>query len=237
MTQETKVDGKTEGPTEVTEPEPVEESPDLQSAPAVGKWPWQISAAIAAVALTAVLVVLAFGWVYIVQHNEAQERDDWEQLLGLIDRIQNIALFVLGALLGVSVTGAATKSAAVAADKNKKEAEKLHGVALQNMQAADNNKQVADLAVRDARAAATELASQISQTKKSSGQNLRERIGGEIPLVDLSQETSIGALRELVNNETGSYVVLPQSRLDDVPGVPDTSDAERMVSELRERWG
>lgn len=237
MTQEAKVDGKTEGPTEVTEPEPVEESPDLRSAPAVGKWPWQISAAIAAVALTAVLVVLAFGWVYIVQHNEAQERDDWEQLLGLIDRIQNIALFVLGALLGVSVTGAATKSAAVAADKNKKEAEKLHGVALQNMQAADNNKRVADLAVRDARAAATELASQISQTKKSSGQNLRERIGGEIPLVDLSQETSIGALRELVNNETGSYVVLPQSRLDDVPGVPDTSDAERMVSELRERWG
>lgn len=237
MTQEANVDGKTEAPTEVKEPEPVGESPDVQSAPAVGKWPWQISAAIAAVALTAVLVVLAFGWAYIVQHNEAQERADWEQLLGLIDRIQNIALFVLGALLGVSVTGAATKSAAIAADKNKKEAEKLHDAALQNMQVADNNKQVAELAVRDTRAATSELASQIAQTKASSGQNLRERIGGDIPLVDLSQDTSIGALRKLVNNGSGSYVMVPQSRLDDVPGAPDTHNAERMVAELRRRWG
>ena len=234
MTQN--ANGDAEAPTEVKEPEPVAESPDVQSAPAVGKWPWQISAAIAAVALTAVLVVLAFGWAYIVQHDEAQEQADWEQLLGLIDRIQNIALFVLGALLGVSVTGAATKSAAIAADKNKKEAEKLHDAALQNMQVADNNKQVAELAVRDTRAAASELASQIAQTKASAGQNLRERIGGDIPLVDLSQDTSIGALRGLVNNGSGSYVVLPQSRLDDVPGAPDTRNAERLVAELQDRW-
>ena len=234
MTQNANVDA--EAPTEVKEPEPVAESPDVQSAPAVGKWPWQISAAIAAVALIAVLVVLAFGWAYIVQHNEAQERADWEQLLGLIDRIQNIALFVLGALLGVSVTGAATKSAAIAADKNKKEAEKLHDAALQNMQVADNNKQVAELAVRDTRAAASELASQIAQTKASSGQNLRERIGGDIEPVDLSQDTSIAALRELVNNGSGGYVVFPQARLDDVPGAPDTRDAERLVAELQDRW-
>jgi hypothetical protein len=234
MTQN--ANGDAEAPTEVKEPEPVAENPDVQSAPAVGKWPWQISAAIAAVALTAVLVVLAFGWAYIVQHDEAQEQADWEQLLGLIDRIQNIALFVLGALLGVSVTGAATKSAAIAADKNKKEAEKLHDAALQNMQVADNNKQVAELAVRDTRAAASELASQIAQTKASAGQNLRERIGGDIPLVDLSQDTSIGALRGLVNNGSGSYVVLPQSRLDDVPGAPDTRNAERLVAELQDRW-
>lgn len=234
MTQNT--NGDAEAPTEVKEPEPVAESPDVQSAPAVGKWPWQISAAIAAIALTAVLVVLAFGWAYIVQHNEAQEQADWEQLLGLIDRIQNIALFVLGALLGVSVTGAATKSAAIAADKNKKEAEKLHDTALQNMQVADNNKQVAELAVRDTRAAASELASQIAQTKASSGQNLRERIGGDIEPVDLSQDTSITALRELVNNGSGGYVVFPQSRLDDVPDTPDTRDAERLVAELQDRW-
>ena len=241
MTQNT--NGDAEGPTEVKEPEPVAESPDVQSAPAVGKWPWQISAAIAAVALTAVLVVLAFGWAYIVQHNEAQERADWEQLLGLIDRIQNIALFVLGALLGVSVTGAATKSAAIAADKNKKEAEKLHDAALQNMQVAENNKQVAEnkdrvvkIAVRDVRAATSELASQIAQTKASSGQNLRERIGGDIEPVDLSQDTSVAALRELVNNGSGGYVVFPQSRLDDVPGAPDTRNAERLVAELQDRW-
>lgn len=243
MTQNANGDGETETPTEVQEPEPVGESADVQSPPAVGKWPWQISAAIAAVALIAVLLVLALGWAYIVQHDEAQEQADWEQLLGIIDRVQNIALFVLGALLGVSVTGAAAKSAATVADKNKKEAEKQHDAALQNMQAAENNKQVAEekeqvvkIAVRDVRTATSELASQIAQTKASSGQNLRERIGGDIPLVDLSQDTSMAALRKLVNKGSGRYMVLPQSRLDDVPGTPDTRDAERLVAELQDRW-
>lgn len=234
MTQN--ANGETEAPTELQKPEPVEESPDVQSPPPVGKWPWQISAAIAAVALIAVLLVLALGWAYIVQHNEAQERADWEQLLGIIDRVQNIALFVLGALLGVSVTGAAAKGAATAADQNKKEAEKQHDAAMQNMQAAENNMKVAEVAVRDTRAATSELASQIAQMKASSGQDLLDRIGEDAQVLDLTQTGSVDSLSDLGLNGAVRYVVLPESSLDAVPGVPDTRDAERLVAELQDRW-
>jgi hypothetical protein len=230
------IEGVTGIPTELKEPEPVAESPDVQNAPAVGKWPWQISAAIAAVALIAVLVVLTFGWMYVVQHNEAQERADWEQLLGIIDRVQNIALFVLGALLGVSVTGAAAKSAATTADINKKEAEKQHDAAKQNMQVAQNNMKVAELAVRDTRAAASELASQIAQLKAASGQDVLDRIGEDLQVLDLSQGDPADVLSNLGLNGDGRYVVLPQSSLDVVPGEPDTRDAERLVAELQDRW-
>ncbi|NGN91139.1 hypothetical protein G5C66_00085 [Nocardioides sp. KC13] len=235
MTQNANVDGETVVSTELQEPEPVEESPDVQSPPAVGKWPWQVSAAIAAVALVAVLLVLALGWAYIVQHNEAQERADWEQLLGIIDRVQNIALFVLGALLGVSVTGAAAKSAASAADQNKKEAEKQHGAAMQNMQAAENNMKVAELAARDTRAAVTQLAAQIEQVKAGSGQDVLDRIGEGIQVIDLSRADSLDALSELDLNGDGRYVMFPQSSLDAVRA-PDTSDAEKLVADLQERW-
>lgn len=236
MTQDTNVGGETEAPTELQKPEPVEESPDVQSPPPVGKWPWQISAAIAAVALIAVLLVLALGWAYIVENNEAQERADWEQLLGIIDRVQNIALFVLGALLGVSVTGAAAKGAATAADKNKKEAEKQHGAAMQNMQAAENNMKVAEVAVRDTRAATSELASQIKKVKAASGKSLLEQLGEDIHVVDLPKTNSIDALKDLGLNGGGRYVVLPKSRVDAARGAPDTGDAERLVAELRDRW-
>ncbi|MBG6096929.1 hypothetical protein [Nocardioides luteus] len=235
MTQNANVDGEAAAPTELQEPEPVEESPDVQNPPAVGKWPWQVSAAIAAVALIAVLLVLALGWAYIVQHNEAQERADWEQLLGIIDRVQNIALFVLGALLGVSVTGAAAKSAANAADQNKKEAEKQHVAAMQNMQAAENNMKVAELAAQDARAAVTQLAAQIDQVKAGSGRDVLDRIGEDIQVLDLSESGVLDALSELGRNGGGRYVVLPQSSLDAVRA-PDTSEAEKLVADLQERW-
>ncbi|MFD7072826.1 hypothetical protein ACFV9G_01340 [Nocardioides sp. NPDC059952] len=233
MTQNAK--GNVEAPTDLQKPEPVEETPAVQSPPAVGKWPWQVSAAIAAVALIAVLVVLTFGWMYIVQHSEAQEQEDWEQLLGIIDRVQNIALFVLGALLGVSVTGAAAKGAASAADQNKKEAEKQHDAAMQNMQAAENNMKVAELAVRDTRAAASELAVQIDRVKSGSGQDVLDRIGEDIQVLDLSQTDSIDALSELGLNGAGRYVVLPQSSLDAVRA-PDTREAEKLVADLQDRW-
>lgn len=236
MTQNANVGGEAEIPTQVQEPEPVAESPEVQSPPAVGKWPWQVSAAIAAVALIAVLLVLGLGWAYIVQHDEAQERADWEQLLGIIDRVQNIALFVLGALLGVSVSGAAAKSAATAADQNKKEAEKLHGAAMQNMQAAETNMKVAELAVRDTRAAASELASQIAQVKASADQDVLDRIVGDAQVVDLAPTDSIDTLGDLGLNGGGPYVVFPQSSLDAVCGAPDTSDAEKLVAEIQERW-
>lgn len=235
MTQNANVEGPAATSTELQEPEPVEESPDVQSPPAVGKWPWQVSAAIAAVALIAVLLVLALGWAYIVQHDETQERADWEQLLGIIDRVQNIALFVLGALLGVSVTGAAAKSAANAADQNKKEAEKQHGAAVQNMQAAENNMKVAELAAQDARAAVTQLAAQIDQVKAGSGQDVLARIGKDIQVLDLSGGSSPDVLTELGLNGDGQYVVLPQSSLDAVRA-PDTSEAEKLVADLQERW-
>lgn len=234
MTQD--ANGDTGSSTELQKPEPVEESPDVQSPPPVGKWPWQISAAIAAVALIAVLVVLALGWAYIVQHNETDERADWEQLLGIIDRVQNIALFVLGALLGVSVTGAAAKGAATVADQNKKEAEKQHDAAKQNMQAAENNMKVAEVAVRDTRAATAELASQIAQVKASSGPGLLARIGEDLQLLDLSQTSSADPLSDLGLNGANRYVVLPESTLDAMGGAPDTRDAERLVAELRDRW-
>ncbi|SDK54652.1 hypothetical protein SAMN05428985_104446 [Nocardioides sp. YR527] len=228
-------DVNAEAPTELQKPEPVEESPAVQSPPALGKWPWQVSAAIAGVALIAVLAVLALGWNYIVQHDEAQEQADWEQLLGIIDRVQNIALFVLGALLGVSVTGAAAKGAANAADQNKKEAEKQHDAAIQNMQAAENNMKVAELAVGDTRAAASELASQIARVKAASGQDILDRIGEDIQVLDLSRTDSIEALSDLGLNGAGRYVVLPQSSLDAVRA-PDTREAEKLVADLQDRW-
>lgn len=234
MTQN--ANGDTEAPTVLQEPAPVQESPDVQNPAPVGRWPWQISAAIAAVALIALLVVLAYGWVYIVQHNEAQERADWEQLLGIIDRVQNIALFVLGALLGVSVTGAAAKGAATVADQNKKEAEKQHDAAMQNMRAAANNMKVAEVAVRDTRAAASELASQIAQVKASSAQDLLDRIGENIQVLDLAQTSSADPLSDLGLNGASRYVVLPESTLEAVGGAPDTRDAERLVAELQDRW-
>ncbi|MFE6509278.1 hypothetical protein ACFVDI_19670 [Nocardioides sp. NPDC057767] len=116
------------------------------------------------------------------------------------------------------------------------EAEKQHGAAMQNMQAAENNMKVAEVAVRDTRAAASELASQIKKVKAASGKSLLEQLGDDIHVVDLPKTDSIDALKELGLNGGDRYVVLPRSRVETARRAPDTGDAERLVAELQDRW-
>jgi gas vesicle protein len=130
--------------TQIESPQQASERADTTDPPLAARWPWWVSAVLAIVSLAVLIYFVYRGWSYVVHHGEAAEKEDYEQLLGLIDRIQTVAMFILGAILGVSVAGAGAASAVAAATKNKAEADKQTHVARHNQHAAEVNQQVAE---------------------------------------------------------------------------------------------
>lgn len=131
------------------DPKPVSESPDTATPPLAAKWPWWVSAGLALVAILGFIVVIIYGWGFVVRSNETVEREDFEQLLGLMDRVQTVVMFLLGAVFGVSVAAGGVAAASSAAQKNKSEAEKQNADAKENHQAATLNKKIVEKARGD----------------------------------------------------------------------------------------
>jgi hypothetical protein len=128
---------------EPVEPEEVEEP---ETADAGGPWsrmPGWVTGVIALASVGGFALVIWKGWEFIVSKDEVAEKADWEQLLGLIDRVDTLVLFILGAVFGVAVQARQTADAKVASDKNQNEARKQHQKA----------KKVRDQARRNRRAA------------------------------------------------------------------------------------
>lgn len=128
---------------EVEEPVDVE---DPETAEAGSPWskvsPWA-TVVVALLALAGFAASIIKGWDFVVSKDETAEKADWEQLLGLIDRVDTIVLFILGAVFGVAVQARQTAEAKGAAKKNKKEAERQHAKAKRNHGVAQTNRQVA----------------------------------------------------------------------------------------------
>ncbi len=150
------------GPDGPQEPEPVPETVDTVDPPLASKWPWGVSAFLAVLALALLIWFLWKGWSFILEHDERTEKADYEQLLGLLDRVQTVALFVLGAILGVSVAGSGAAAAGAAALKNKQEAQQQHELARKNQAVAVRNRNTTRLMVTDM-ARARDLATTIEQ--------------------------------------------------------------------------
>jgi hypothetical protein len=225
--------------TQVKEPTPVEEKPDVEDAPAIAKWPWWVSALTALVVLVGLGVVIVFGWDYIISHDETQEDEDYEQLLGLIDRVQTVALFVLGAILGVTVTGAAARGAASAAKKNKIEAESQHGKAKQNQRAAEANKSVAEAAKRDALSAADKLEELLGQYKSDTA--LGDLLGKLDPVLKLTLDPRDSSpISQLVTAgpyaEGDEVVVVKPDLVVNRSSEATVTECEEVLADVRERW-
>ena len=85
--------------------EPVERR-DPETSDAPGPWSRMQGWAVALPALVAMVgfaLVVFFGWRLVIESTEQLEEEDWEHLLGLIDRVDKLALFVLGPVFGVAV--------------------------------------------------------------------------------------------------------------------------------------
>lgn len=230
------------GPTEIEEPEPVEEDAEVADLPALSKWPWWASAVAAAVVLLALGITLYASWTYIISSDETAEKEDFEQLLGLLDRVETVALFVLGAILGASASVGAASGAASAATKNAKEAKKNHGRAKRNGKSAKQNAQVAGLAKRDALALAEALEGVHNQSRTGSGPIRIVHLRDEYPSMDLD-DTTRPALHNLVQGHlddslTKAYVV-PREHLAGVEAEQNAqqlSDAMDLAAKVRARW-
>lgn len=219
--------------TEVEEPEPVDEDADIEEVPALAKWPWWASAIAAAVVLVALGVVFSESWTYIVSSDEEAENEDFEQLLGLLDRVQTVALFVLGAIFGASASVGAASGAASAAKKNAKEARKNHGKAKRNAKSAKKNARVAGLAKGDALALADAMGGVFEQARRGPGPVRMVQLRGEYPVLDLD-DTTRPALANIVRGPLADSVttayVIPSEDLEAV----DDSDHAHHLSEAME---
>lgn len=133
----------------MTHPQQPTDVPAVQEAavPPVGRWPWGVTAVVALVALVGFGVAVWLGWRYVVTHDETAEQADWDQLLGLIDRVDSLSTLILGALLGAAVGAAKqatdTTKAAAAAAENLVAAHEQHQAAERNHQVATANSALA----------------------------------------------------------------------------------------------
>lgn len=127
------------------------------SAP-ISKWPWWATFIVALVLLGGVGFLQWTLWEYIRGADETLEKEDFEQLKGVADNVQTIAILLVGAIFGVGATQGVAAGAAKAADENKKAAETANATANSNAAAADTNLQRAD----SFRAVSKELAATIA---------------------------------------------------------------------------
>jgi len=148
-------EGSDENPsTDPVEPEPVEETQTEDVA--ASKWdkvPGWMTGLIALVAIISFVVVIRSAWQFIENSTEAVEGEDWDQILLLVQKVDDLAVFVLGALLGVAVQARQTAEAKGAARQNKRQADKQHQRAKENHRAARKNKDIAEVRGRHARSA------------------------------------------------------------------------------------
>ncbi|MBA2561176.1 MAG: hypothetical protein H0V07_15070 [Propionibacteriales bacterium] len=131
-------------PTAVQEPVDVdtEETEEPPGATA-GNLPPAAVVVIVIATLAGFASTIGFGWFYIVNHGETSEGEDWTQISALIDKVDNLVLFLLGAIFGVAVQQRQTAAARAAAKKNQTEARKHHKTAVTNQQKAATNKKAA----------------------------------------------------------------------------------------------
>lgn len=224
---------------DIEEPEPVEEGAEVEDVPALAKWPWWASAIAAVIVLLALGVTLHASWTFITTQDEVAEQEDFEQLLGIVDRVETVALFVLGAIFGASASVGAASGAASAAKKNAREATKNHQKAKRNGRSAKKNGDIARLAKSDALALADVLDS-VDQTRFRSGP--MRLIKADYPLIELSEQNRAsvsGFVRGDLDDSLDSVFVVPREDL--VGG--DAEDVARGLAEamdlaekIRLRW-
>src|SRR4051794_32490047 len=68
--------------------------------------------------IAAFLASKYFGWHYVTSHDEGAEKDDWDQINGIILSIDTFITLFLGGLIGAGVQSGATSSATKAAETN-----------------------------------------------------------------------------------------------------------------------
>jgi hypothetical protein len=102
---------------------------------------WIGAFVIIAVALSA---GIAF-WLsyYVIQHDEAAEALDYNQLTTIVGPLQSIATLMIGTIFGVVVQSGNTAINRGKADRNKDEAERQHGQATENEKRATVNAKLA----------------------------------------------------------------------------------------------
>ena len=102
-----------EEPAEVTEPE-IEQIPTAVA----GNLSPSAVAAVVIMTMVGFAATIVAGWWYVVKSAEGSEGEDWTQISGLIDKVDNLVLFLLGALFGIAVQQRQTAAARSAAERN-----------------------------------------------------------------------------------------------------------------------
>jgi hypothetical protein len=230
--------------TDVDQPQspiPASDQADTASPPLAARWPWWVSAVLAVVALAILVYFVYRGWSYVVHHDEDAESNDYEQLLSLIDRVQTVAMFVLGAILGVSIAGAGAATAVAAATKNKVEAEKQNEVARHNQEVAETNRQLAEFHRRTADASEERVRSVVTRASDlaASIQELAERrqLDGSRWVSEQELRSAIRDGDDYVADPRGDYELAAGPTL--APADPAlellAAQASRLAADI-ERW-
>jgi hypothetical protein len=105
-------------PTDTPSPQPV-----VPPASPFAKVPWWGVLAVTVIVIGAFFAYKIVAWGYITGHDEAAEREDWDQINGIVLSVDTFITLVIGALLGATTQSGIVAAATNAADKNFKEAE------------------------------------------------------------------------------------------------------------------
>ncbi len=136
--------GTDESDSEIIEPVEVgdDETEEPPAATAVGI-PWGAVIIFTAIILAAYAWLMSQAWQYVIKTGEDAEKGDWDQLNSIIDKVDYLVLFVLGAVFGITAQSRQTSAARNAAKKNQKTARQHRETAAKNKHAAKRNKTTA----------------------------------------------------------------------------------------------
>jgi len=137
----------------------------------LGRLPTAVLTAIILVVLVGFTAAIIVNWRWVVSNNEMQEQGDTDQLNSLVNRVDTLVLFVLGALFGVAAQSTQTASARAAADKSSGEAKKQHETAQHNAEVAILNKEAAVLQSAEVERLAAPLQRFVDLTERRSDDN------------------------------------------------------------------
>lgn len=151
------VDGDAEDPVE-----PPEDDTEEPPGAGVAGMPWWGIAGLTLIIVALYLWTMSQAWDWIVTKTEDEERGDWAQLRSILDKIDYLVLFVLGAVFGISAQSRQTSAARDVAKKNKKSAQKQRQAAVTNGRRATRNK----TKVNEKRRQLSATAEQIDAIKK-----------------------------------------------------------------------
>lgn len=225
-------EGGTE-PIEVEDPVPAEEPETVEPSGPWTRMPAWVIAAIALLALAGFGTVIWWGWDFVVSTGERAERQDWEQLSGLIDRVDNLALFVLGAIFGVAVQARQTADAKSAATKNGAAAREQHRKAKHNESAAKKNRRVARGQARLVRRTADVLQEVAKTVDEVTRDDTTKFVRGARTL-KATRETDAGETRFKLDEAGEDTIVTAEETLDVDPRLADLrDDVDRVLQEVR----